>query len=509
VSEETPEAHDASPEVPAELPSTAAHHGRRSKIIRAALASFVVLLLLVSGGAAYAYYHLQGNITVIPGTESAGAPGVVRPSDVKASPSKGAPKVNHDPVNILILGSDTREGDNSFIGGDKGTGRSDTAIVLHLSASRKWAVGVSIPRDSMVQIPPCKKPDGTISPAQLNMFNEAYTIGGALCARDTVEQLTHLRMDHFLVVDFEGFRSMVSALGGVNVCLPQPINDSFTHLNLPAGKQKLSGLEALQYVRLRHVGSGSDLDRIKRQQTFISSLIQQVTAGKMLFHVTSLYSFLDAATKSLTTDAGLGTPRKLATLGEQVRSIGLDNIQFVTVPTEAYPPDHNRLQWTTDAQTLWDLLKADEPLPGTAAAKPNTSPSATPTPSVTESPLVAAPPTINVRVLNGAGVQGAASKAADQLRALGYNVVSVGTTTKVTKTVVRWSKPRDESARTLAAATGATSEEVPGLGQVIDLVVGPDYVSAQAVTVTSPTTSATPSPSSTFGGRAASENICS
>jgi hypothetical protein len=113
-----------------------------------------------------------------------------------------------------------------------------------------------------------------------------------------------------------------------------------------------------------------------------------------------------------------------------------------------------------------------------------------------------------VRVLNGAGVQGAATKAADELRGLGYNVVGVGTTTKVTTTVVRWSQPRDESARTLAAATGATTEEVPGLGQVVTLVVGPDYVGAKAVTVSSPTVSATPSPTSTFGGRKASENIC-
>src|SRR4029077_20282783 len=118
------------------------------------------------------------------------------------SASKGAPKVTHSPLNILILGSDTRDGDDNFIGGDQGIGRSDTAIVLHLSADRKWAVGVSIPRDSEVELPPCKKTDGGTSPAQLAMFNEAYSIGGALCARDAVEQLTHVRIDHFLVVDF-------------------------------------------------------------------------------------------------------------------------------------------------------------------------------------------------------------------------------------------------------------------------------------------------------------------
>ena len=133
---------------------------RRGRILRGLLAAFVVLVLLVSGGVAYAYHHLAGNITTIGGTENAGASGVERPSASSPSPSKGAAKVDHKPLNILILGSDTRDGENQFIGGSQGIGRSDTAIVLHLSADRKWAVGVSIPRDSMVQLPPCKKPDG-------------------------------------------------------------------------------------------------------------------------------------------------------------------------------------------------------------------------------------------------------------------------------------------------------------------------------------------------------------
>ncbi len=518
VSEETPETPQSSAGSPAEpaegAPLDPASAGdparsRRSRILRGALAAFVVLVLLVSGGVAYAYFQLAGNIHTIGGTDKAGASTVVRPTASSASPTKGAPKVHHKPVNILILGNDTRKGDNSFIGG-AGEGGSDTAILLHLSADRKWAAGVSIPRDSMVQIPDCKKSSGGIEPGHLGMFNSAYAIGGPLCTRDTVEQLTHVRIDHFLVVDFEGFRSMVSALGGVNVCLPQPIQDVKTHLDLAAGPQKLNGLEALGYVRVRHIGTGSDLDRIKRQQTFISALIQQVTSSKMLFHPTTLYSFLNAATNSLTTDSGLGSPRKLASLGNQVRSIGLDNIQFVTVPTEAYPPDHNRLQWTTQAPVLWNLIANDTPLPGTAAAKPKPSPSPSVSSSPTGSPLVAAPGTIHVKVLNGAGKPGVAAAAAAELTALGYDVVGTGDAPRVTSTVIRWSQPRDESARTLAAATGATSEETTGLGQVIDLVIGPDYASAHAVTVKPTSSSSTASPSgSGFGGRNASQDICS
>jgi len=501
VSEES----QGTPDLPTPTTSPPPAHRRRRTVVRTGLAVLVVLILLVSGGAAYAYYHLKGNITTI---SDQSAPGVVRPS---ASPTPSADRhVKHTALNVLILGSDTRNGTNGFIGGEQGAGRSDTTIVLHLSANRKWAVGVSIPRDSMVQIPNCKGSNGAVIPAHLGMFNEAYTIGGPVCARDTVEQLTHLRLDHFLVVDFEGFRSMVTALGGVNVCLPQAINVPNIHLDLPAGKQKLDGLQALGYVRVRHIGDGSDLERISRQQTFLSALIQQVTSTKMLFQPTRLYEFLNAATKSLTTDKGLGSPSKLASLGEQVRTIGLSRIQFVTVPTVPYPPDHNRLQWASSAQTLWDLLANDEPLPGTAAAaKAASSATPSPTASPTASPLVAAPSTISVRVLNGVGTAGAAAKAAAELKALGYNVVGVGDTKHVSATVVRWSAPRDESARTLAAATGATTEEVSGLGQVVELVVGPDFTGASKVTITVPTSSASPAPTSSFGGRSASQNICS
>ena len=196
---------------------------------------------------------------------------------------------------------------------------------------------------------------------------------------------------------------------------------------------------------MRHIGTGSDLDRITRQQTFISALIQQVTSSKMLFHPTSLYSFLNAATKSLTADSGLGSPRKLASLGNQVRSIGLDNIQFVTVPTEPYAPDHNRLQWTSEAPLLWNLIANDTPLPGTAATKPTktTSPSPTASASASGSALVAAPGTIHVRVLNGAGKAGVAAAAAAELTALGYDVVGTG---DASRSAQRWSAGRSHAA---------------------------------------------------------------
>jgi LCP family protein required for cell wall assembly len=500
VSEENPPTREPSPESPSEAASelpadvVPAHQrrSRRSRILRASLATFVVLVLLASASAAYAYHYYNGKITAIPG-DTAQAPGVIRPSASPDATSSGGKKITHDALNILVLGSDSRLGDNTGIGGE-GEGGSDTAIVLHLSASRKWAVGASIPRDSMVQMPDCRRAD--------------YAIGGPLCARDTVEQLTHLRIDHFMVVDFAGFRSMVNAIGGVNVCLTQPIDDGSMHLHLPAGKQKLDGLQALGLVRVRHIGSGSDLDRIKRQQTFISALIQQVTSARTLFDPHRLLPFISAATKSLTVDKGLGSLRKLADLGRQVRGIGLDKIQFVTVPNQPYPPDPNRVQWTPAAMTMWQLLANDEPLPGTAAAKTGgASPSPTPTP--TGSPLVAAPSTISVRVLNGSGKSGAATKAANELRALGYNVVGVGDTARVSATVVRWSPPRDESARTLAAATGSETEQTTGLGQIVDLVVGPDYASAHAVTVTASTGTSTPSPTPSFGGRTANQDICS
>ena len=248
---------------------------------------------------------------------------------------------------------------------------------MHLSADRTWATVVSIPRDSMTPAPPRVLPHRSQGGVGIRQWNQNYRIGGTGCLIRTLEGNTGLFVDHYAVVDFRGFKQMVDALGGVEVCTTRPIDDRHTHLQLEAGRHTLDGRQALQYVRVRKsVGDGSDLGRIERQQAFLASVMQEATSTRLLVQPTRLYSFLDAATRSLTTDPdfGLGTMRDLAS---SVKGIGLDEIQFVTVPNEAYAADPNRVQWKASADQIWSALREDRPVGGTKKAA-----TASPSPAV-------------------------------------------------------------------------------------------------------------------------------
>jgi LCP family protein required for cell wall assembly len=195
------------------------------------------------------------------------------------------------------------------------------------------------------------------------MFNEAYAVGGPACTIKTVEEITDIRVNHFVVVDFNGFKNMVDALDGVPVCVPEEVNDDIGKIYLPEGSYEVKGQEALSYVRLRHgLSENGDIGRMKRQQAFLAAMSNKAISAGTLVNPVRLYNFLDAATESLTTDPGLASLSKLGRLAKQVRDIGLENVQFLTVPFETYEPDPNRLAIAPAADRLWDRLREDEPL---------------------------------------------------------------------------------------------------------------------------------------------------
>ena len=341
------------------------------------VAGVMLVVLVTAAVVSYsAYRSLNSNITTIDPTAGLG--------DVRPAKENSA-------LNVLAIGSDTREGANNVIGGDS-PGLADTTMVVHVSADNTWAAGVSIPRDSMVQMPDCVGPDGRIVPGALRQFNAAYPIGGPVCVQRTVETLTGLRIDHFVVVDFVGFVDMVDAVGGVTVYIPEPISDPNSKIYFDVGCQTLDGTQALDFVRVRKGvggGDGSDTGRIERQQAFLASLIQEVTSSGVLFNPVELYDFLDAATRSVTTDTGLGSIRSMASVAVRVREVGLESIEFTTVPWEVYPPNPNRVQWAQPAaDEMWASLRADEPLTPKATATPSASSSApgSQSPSSTASP---------------------------------------------------------------------------------------------------------------------------
>ncbi|MFI6601851.1 LCP family protein [Nonomuraea sp. NPDC050536] len=244
-------------------------------------------------------------------------------------------------MNVLLIGSDSREGPNGQYGRPNGR-RADTMMIVHIPANRGKVTAVDLPRDSMVQISACRS-----DPPRMAMLNSAYGTGGTSCLIKTVEQLTGLRMDHFVELDFTGFKRMVDAVGGVEVTLPRPVNDSQAKLNLPAGKTILNGEQALGYVRLRRYGDGSDLQRIKRQQAFMKSMLTKVREDP-----TKIRPLLTEVRKAVKTDLDLETMYRLAT---QLQG---SKVSFVVVPWEPAPTDRNRIVWKEpEAHRLFDQLK--------------------------------------------------------------------------------------------------------------------------------------------------------
>lgn len=273
--------------------------------------------------------------------------------------------VVHDAENILLIGSDSRAGDNRKYGRDDGgSQRSDTTILLHLAADRKSATAMSLPRDLMTWIPVCHKSDGTTTKKQFAQFNWAFEFGGTACTIRTVEKMTGIRIDHHMVVDFNGFKDMVDAVDGVEVCLKKPVDDADAHLKLPAGRQKLNGEQALGYVRARKsIGNGSDTERMDRQQQFLGALVNKVQSDGVLLNPTRLYPVLDAATKALTTDPGLDNLKDLYELVRGMRNVPTDKVQFLTVPRQPYAANRNRDELVQpDANRLFKRLRQDDPV---------------------------------------------------------------------------------------------------------------------------------------------------
>ncbi|MEU0703718.1 LytR family transcriptional regulator [Streptomyces sp. KAI-26] len=313
-------------------------------------------LVLVSAGAGWWLYNkLDGNITTDTGAAA----------ELKVYEKERPDQVVMDAQNILLIGSDSRAGDNSKYGRDDGgSQRSDTTILLHLAADRKSATAVSLPRDLMVEIPACRTGDDKETRERLGQFNSAFELGGTACTIRTVERLTGIRIDHHMVVDFNGFKDMVDAVDGVEICLKEPINDKDAHLELPAGRQTLNGEEALGYVRARKtLGDGSDTERMERQQRFLGALVNKMQSNGVLLNPTRLYPVLDAATKSLTTDPGLDSLRDLYDLVRSMRDVPTDQVQFLTVPRQPYRNNPNRDELVEpDASELFKQLREDKPV---------------------------------------------------------------------------------------------------------------------------------------------------
>lgn len=332
----------------------------------------LVVLAAMSFGVtagATAWIRLSGNIethdisSLVDDVPQSGDDGPADPDDANAGRA----------LNLLVMGSDVRDGENALLGGEEEGMRSDTTIIVHISADRSRIDAVSIPRDTRVNIPSCNFLDGSSSRPQSARFNAAFSIGArnenvgeaAACTIQTVQSLTGITIDGWVVVDFAGFRNMVDALGGVPMCIPNDMESPKAGLSITAGWHRLDGHTALALARARTgrgLGNGSDLNRLGRQQQLLGAIAQEVFAKNLLTDLDQLYRFLDAATESLTADPNTGDIRNLAGLAWSLQNIPPDRITFMTAPYAANPNDGNEVIFTSDAAAVWAAFINDTPM---------------------------------------------------------------------------------------------------------------------------------------------------
>ena len=297
------------------------------------------------------------------------------------------PEKKSSAINYLLVGSDTREGltraeqKELRVGPVKTAAgkRSDTMLLVHISKSRDKAVLVSIPRDSFALIPEHTNIQGKVIPAVHSKINSSFNWGGAPLLIKTIEQMTNLKIDHYVEINFVGFARMVDSLGGIEVCTKKDINDSKSHLNLPAGVHTLNGIEALKYVRTREFDGMGDIGRMQRQQAFISSVIKKATSLGVLLNPITMTNFINSALDSVTTDDGLRSSDMIV-LAKQLKSLSVSNVRTLTVPLKSLNYNANGVTaavlWDPVlAPELWDRLREDRAV--VDEVKPSPSPSAT------------------------------------------------------------------------------------------------------------------------------------
>ncbi|WP_439675273.1 LCP family protein [Embleya sp. MST-111070] len=472
------------------------------------IALTVVGLIVVLAGTAYGYIkYLDSKIS----------------TTAKNAGSEGVPKAEEDafgrrPLNIVLIGNDSRKGLGKKYGASEHTeGLADVTILMHVSADRSNATLVSIPRDTMVQIPKCVV-DGKTYPASNGpqSFNESLANGGPPCTVSTVDKMLGVQVDHYIMIDFTGVKKMTDAVDGVDMCISEPINDPVlpnqqggTDLKLDAGNQNLSGETALKFLRARHAfGDGSDLARIKAQKAFLMALTRKLKNSASLTNVQGMFKIANIAVESLTVDNGLGGVDKLISLGNQLKKVPEKRMAFTTLPVEEYPPlPKVKVQpKQPEANNLMAMLRTDTAV--TKDDKPaEQQPAAPPTP---EAPKVD-PATLKVDVRNGSGVSKRANEVAADLVGRKFVAVSAGNAkdgkTHATSSIT-YPKGRLDAAKALAAATGlpdsALTESTSAAVTRFELLIGKDYPG------TAPPNNAAPptEPPKNIDMETADKNIC-
>ncbi|MBK6010290.1 LCP family protein [Streptomyces sp. MBT53] len=440
---------------------------RRRRVARIALITVSALILVTAGVGTWLWEHLNGNINSVALDDGAGG-------------KEKADAFGRTPINLLVIGSDGRNNAaDCKLGGGCGSGSStvghnaDVEMVVHVSADRSNATVMSVPRDTMTQVPACKDPASSqATSGYYGQINSALQYGPA-CQVTTVHQLTGITIDHFVMLDFAGVVKMSDAVGGVSVCVSDNVYDTYSHLKLAKGTHTLKGEAALEFVRSRHgFGDGSDLGRTVSQHLFLSAMIRKFKSAGTLANPAKVYSLADAATKALTVDTGLGSVGKLVDLATDLDKVPSKRMTFTTMQTGADPANADRVVPAAGAKSLFAAIANDQSLSsGSGKKKASASPSTT-------APATVPAAEVAVKVENGTTIGGRASVIANALIAKGF---SPGTSTgnapeQAATTRLTYGPGEKAEAQTVASALGlSTAHLTQSTASGLTLVIGADW----------------------------------
>ncbi|MBK4121227.1 LCP family protein [Kocuria rhizophila] len=468
---------------PYELRQTGRHHRarvHRSSTRKIAVILAVLALLSVVGLGGIAALRLTGNLTSSP----------LNLSDEGSTSDDG-------PLDILVMGSDTRRGSgNSAYGSeDDAEGRTDVMMLVHVTQARDAVTVVSFPRDLIVKIPSCTDPGtGKVYPAETDMLNSAVERGGPGCTVAAINELTGVSIDHFMLADFNAVKELSTAVGGVQVCVNEAVDDPKSGLKLPAGISSVEGEQALAFLRSRAAfGNGGDEARIRSQQSFLASLTRKIQADGTLTNLPQLYRIAEVMTQNLHVDQGLTSIPELVGIAKTFNGIDPGSIAFVTAPTEPYPADPNRLQLDrAPADKLFATLRRDVSVTGSedATGKPSASagtaspdaaapggpPASSPTPSAT-GPAVD-PALVPVTVSNRSDAGGRDAQVARALGGKGYVKARTGSSgPQLAATQIfyhpDWALAADDVARALNVSPSQLVADYGVTG--VQVAVGQDF----------------------------------
>lgn len=373
-------------------------------------------------------------------------------------------------MNLLVLGTDARTGENADYGDAEGE-RADTMLIASIDVDSGAATLVNLPRDLVVDLPGCDSDEEHEGmPPQQGMVSSAMTFGGVGCQWKVVEEITGVHLDHFIMMDFVGFKDMVDAIGGVEMCIPEPVDDPKAQLELDAGLQVLDGEESLGFVRSRYAqGDGSDLSRIDRQQEFMGAMLREVLSSDVMASPVTVTNFLSAVTDSITTDDDLSVDT-MTDLAISMREIDLDQVRFVTVPTEAHPENANRLAMSRpESSELFAAINAGADFTDEHGDEDTQGQHEDGSGDTSD---------VSVEVINNTDIDGLASEIETVLVREGYEVSGTGNPeARAPEATTVFHGPGEGSAAELLAGflENAQTEEAEGLEGTLELVAGIDW----------------------------------